>query len=200
MKACAVQLKSNDLTSSRPYRIALTSAVLLFLATLTVAILAILIGRARDENRQAEFGLTLTAVFNDQQQTDTVTTGTPTPAPVVELGRYPFALNTDPIYSAAETCDHQIVTGDVLDIAGNPIDEFQVKVWGDYSPLVFLRIGEVEPGWWGLRLDGMINRRLWMQLVYENRYLSAPVEIVLAGDNCEENRVEVDLKQIEPLE
>ena len=174
--------------------------MLLFLATLTVAILAILIGRAREEHRQAEFSLTLTAVSDNQQQTDVVGTGTATPAPVVELGRYPFALSIDPLYSAAETCDHQIVTGDVLDLVGNPMDAFQVKVWGDYTPLVFLRIGEVEPGWWGVRLDGMINRHVWVQLVYENRYLSAPVEIVLTGDNCEQNRVEVDLKQIEPLE
>ncbi len=196
-----MQLKSNDLTSSRPYRIALTSAVLLFLATLTVAILAILIARAREEDRQAEFSLTLTAVFNERDQTNPVGgTGTATPAPPVEAGRYPFVLDTDPVYSAAETCDHQIVTGSVLDQEGNPIDVFQVKVWGDYSPLVFLRIGEVEPGWWGVRLDGMVNRRVWVQLVYENRYLSAPVEIVLAGENCDQNRVEVDFKQIESLE
>lgn len=175
--------------------------MLLFLATLTVAILAILIARAREENRQAEFSLTLTAVFTERAQANAPGgTGTATPAPRVEAGRYPFALTTDPVYSAAETCDHQIVTGSVVDQEGDPIDAFQVKVWGDYSPLVFLRIGEVEPGWWGVRLDGMVNRRVWVQLVYENRYLSAPVEIVFAGEDCEQNRVEVDFKQIESLE
>jgi hypothetical protein len=195
-----VQRKNDDLTSNRTYRIALTSAILLFLATLTVAILAILIARAREENRKVEFSQTLTAVFNEAHPTETISIETATPAPPVTLGRYPFGVPSDPIYSAAEACDHQIVTGNVLDQNGDPMDEFQVKVWGDYSPLVFLRIGEVEPGWWGLRLDGMVNRRIWVQLVYENRYLSAPIEIVFAGENCDQNRAEVDFKQVEPWE
>jgi hypothetical protein len=195
-----VPQRSDDLTSNRIYRIALTSAVLLFLATLTMAVLAILIARAREEDRQAEFSSTLTAVFDNSQPTGTAKVGTATPAPPVTLGNFPFEMQGDPVYSAAETCDQQDVTGTVLDQNGDPKDEFQVKVWGDYSPLVFLRIGEVEPGWWGLRLDGMLNRRVWVQLVYESRYLSAPVEIVFAGDNCEQNRVEVDFRQIRLLE
>jgi hypothetical protein len=194
-KVCVVQPKSNDLTSNRTYQIVLTSAVLLFLATLTVAILAILIARAREENRQVEFGLTLTALFNDKHPTPTASTGTATPAPPVILGQYAYGLQSDPVYSPAETCDHQIVTGTVLDQSRRPMDAFQVKVWGDYSPLVFLRIGEVDPGWWGLRLNGMINRRLWVQLVDENRYLSAPVEVVFTGEDCERNRVEVDFRE-----
>jgi hypothetical protein len=197
-KVCVVQPKSNDLTSNRTYQIALTSAVLLFLATLTVAILAILIARAREEDRQVEFDLTLTALFNDRHSTPTAPFGTATPAPVVIAGQYAYGMPSGPVYSAAETCDHQIVTGTVLDQSRRPMDAYQVKVWGDYSPLVFLRIGEVEPGWWGLRLDGMINRRLWVQLVDENRYLSAPVEVVFSGDDCERNRVEVDFRENGP--
>jgi hypothetical protein len=195
-----VQQENEDLTFNRTYRIILTTAILLFLATLTVAILTILIARAREENHRVEFSQTLTAVFDEAYPSGPTTAETATPAPQVVLGQFPFGTASAPAYSAAETCDYQIVTGNVVNLYGDPVDALQVKVWGDYSPLVFLRIGEVEPGWWGLRLDSMINRRLWVQLINENRYLSAPVEIVFSAWNCNENRVEVDFKQIEPWE
>jgi hypothetical protein len=198
-----VQPQKHDITSSRPYQIALTVAVLLFLATLTAAILIILIANARRESRETQFDVTLTAVYSDVVQTENALLITPTPAPLPVYGQFPFVPDADgPVYSAAETCDQQILTGSVLDQQGDLTDAYRVDVWGDYLPRRVLSTGALaqqNEGRWTLPLTSTINRRLWVQLAAGDRYVSAPVEIVFGAENCDQNRVEIVFKQITPL-
>jgi len=188
--------------SSRPYKIALTVAVVLFFATLTVTILVILIGNAREESRETEFGLTLTAVLSEISTAEAI--ASTTPAPPLELGHFPFTPGAgSPHFAAAETCEQQIVAGRILDEEGSPSDVFQVLLWGDDVESQTLFTGELAAlpaGEWQLILSGMTNRRLWVQISAAGRYLSAPVEIVLDADDCERNRVEIVFEQTGPLE
>jgi hypothetical protein len=178
--------------------------MVLFLATLTAAVLLILLSNAREEDRELEFEITLSAVFDRLNQAGTAAAMTPTPAPPLVYGRYPFALRAgSPAYSAAETCDEYILAGSVFDQQGEPTDAFRIMVWGDYVGPQFALTGEVahQPkGRWTLPLDGMVNRRLWVQLLAAEHYVSAPVEIVLDADNCDQNQVELTFEQTAPLE
>ncbi len=191
-----------SLTSSRLYKIALTVAVVLFFATLTVTILVILISNARQEDRETEFGLTLTAVLSEMATAEAIASSTP--APPVELGQFPFAPNSSsPSHDAAETCDQQIVAGRILDQEGSPTDAYQVLVWGDDVEPQMIFTGELAglpAGEWQVVLTGMVNRRLWAQVSAAGRYLSAPVEIVLDTDDCARNRVDLSFEQTGPLE
>jgi hypothetical protein len=194
---------TQDVFSSRPYKIALTVAVILFLMLLTGSILILILVNSREENRQSEFAITLTAVLHEVQVTQTAAAFTPTPAPPVTPGAYPFALEGNPVYAAAPTCAGQTVGGEVLDLDGHPTDAFQVRVWGDYLAPQVLLTGEIErqpDGRWSLALDGMVNRRLWVQVTAGDRYLAAPVEIVLEGTRCDQNLVEMVFRQIGALE
>jgi len=194
---------AQDLFSSRPYKIALTVAVVLFLMMLTTSILLLILANSREEKSQSEFAITLTAVLRDIRSTQTAAAFTPTPAPPVTPGAYPFAPDGSPVYSAAPDCAGQTVAGDVLAPDGTPIDAFQVRAWGDYLDPHLVLTGEIErqpDGHWSLTLEGMVNRRLWVQVTAGDRYLSAPVEIVLDGENCAQNQVEITFRQIDDLE
>jgi hypothetical protein len=199
-----VQPETNDLYSSRPYKVAFTVAVLLFLATLTAAVLVIIIANARDEGRESELEITLTAVFERVSQTETALAATPTSAPPLVYGRFPFALRGGSlVYSPAETCDQQLLTGYVFDQQGDPTDTFRITVWGDYITPQFLATGaavQQGEGQWNLRLTDTANRRLWVQIMAAERYISAPVEVVFSAGDCEHNRVEIVFEQIAPLE
>jgi hypothetical protein len=193
-----------DVHSSRRYKIALAGAVLLFMATLTLTIVVALIASARQQDREAELEMTLTAAFAGLNQTEMARAVSPTPAPILTYGRFPFALRDgSPAYQAAENCDQQILGGSVLDQDGEPTDAFQALIWGDFFTTQVVSTGEVAQqakGEWRLELSGMVNRRLWAQLIAGGRYLSAPVEIVFGAGNCDQNRVDVTFSQVAPLE
>lgn len=185
--------------SSRPYQIGLTIAIILFLLTLTAGITIIIIANARDERREDEFTLTLTSVFADLNQTQTAST--PAAAPPVVLGEYAFTAA--PVYSEAETCDNQTVSGLVLDLNSEPIDRYTVLVWGDNTPSQSVLTGEIsgqENGRWSLPLSGMIHRRVWVQLLAEGRYFSAPIEVIFTEGDCTHNHAEIVFEQVTPLE
>lgn len=201
-KAPAVPSDNQDLYPNRPYKTAFTVAVLLFLATLTTATLVIIIANARDEN---QIELTLTSAFDRLSQTETALASTSTPAPRLVFGRFPFALGESDsmVYSAAETCEQQRLIGRIFDQQGEPTDAFRIAVWGDYLPLEFLTTGaavQQAKGQWLLRLNNITNRRLWVQVMAAERYVSAPVEIVFSAGDCEHNQVEIVFQQIAPLE
>lgn len=193
----------DDAFPSHRYRIALTIAIVLFLITLTAAILIIIIASAREADRESIFEITLTAAFNELHQMQTDVFDTPTPAPTLVYGQYPFGLAPDsPRYSAAPACTGQVLVGRVLDQDGNPVDGFDVQVWGDYTGPQTVQTGPLAgqgPGRWALILERVNNRRVWVQLTAAGRYLSAPVEIVFAGDDCTQDQVEVVFQQIAPL-
>jgi hypothetical protein len=196
--------RSDDVFSNQRYRVALTIAIILFLLTLTAAIVIIIIASAREADRENMFEVTLTAAFNELHATQTAAFDTPTPAPTLVYGQYPFALAPDsPHYSASPACVGQVVTGRVLDEGGNPVDGFQVQVWGDYAvPPQTLPTGQLagqDRGHWTLTLEGVVNRRVWVQLTAADRYFSGPLEIVFAGGDCTRNQVEVVFQQIAPL-
>jgi hypothetical protein len=205
-KAPDVNQSRTDLvaSASRPYRIALTGAALLFVALLTATILIILIANARQESLEEEVAITLTAAFASVSHTQTAVAITPTPAPLPVAGEYAFAALPDsPTYSAAATCDHQEIAGEARDASGQPLDGFGVRVWGDYLTPQWTLTGpaaQQPPGHWTLTLDGVVNRRVWAQLTLGERYLSAPVEIVFEAAGCDQNRADVIFAQIAPLE
>ena len=92
--------------------------------------------------------------------------------------------------------------GQVLNEEGEPEDRFSVMVWGDYTPQQTLATGEIAelaPGHWAVSLEGQVNRRLWVQVVAGDRYLSAPVEIVFEEANAERGAAEVIFRQVRPL-
>ena len=193
----------SSIYSSRSYKIALTVAVLLFLVTLTAAIVIIIITSAREHDREAEFEITLTAAAEKLHEAQTAVADTPTPAPELTYGNYPFALSGSPAYTAGGDCTHHILTGQVLDSEDNPIDGFEVRVWGDYLAPQTVLTGEIvqqERGRWTLVPEDTVNRRVWVQIAAADRYLSAPVELVLGADDCDHNQVEVVFKQVAALE
>jgi len=188
---------------NRTYKTALTVALLLFFVTLTAMIILAIITAEREDEREEAFDATLTAVVGAAQQTLAAHTTPPTPAPEVLPGQYPFAPDSAaPRYSAADTPAAQVVRGQVLDEAGQPVDLVQVAVWGDYTALQMLDTGEVaglERGRWSLALDGQLNRRVWVQLVTGGRYLSAPVEIVFEASSAGRSAAEIIFRQVQPL-
>jgi hypothetical protein len=199
-----VQPQTNDVYSSRPYKVAFTVSVLLFLATLTAAVLVIIIANARDEGHVSQLETTLTAVFDRVSQTETALAATPTPAPPLVFGRFPFALGGGRlVYTAAETCEQQVLDGYVYDQQDNPTDAFRIAVWGDYLSPQILSTGaavQQDDGQWMLQLNDPVNRRLWVQVMAAERYVSAPVEVVFSAGDCAQNRVQVLFVQIAPLE
>ena len=195
---------ANDVFSNQRYRVALTVAIILFLLTLTAAIVIIIIASAREADRENTFEVTLTAAFNELHATQTAAFDTPTLAPTLVYGQYPFGLASDsPHYSAAPVCAGQVLMGRVLDQEGNPADGFEVQVWGDYvDPPQTLQTGQLagqDQGRWTLTLEGVVNRRVWVQLTAADRYFSGPVEIVFADGDCTRNQVEVVFQQRAPL-
>jgi hypothetical protein len=198
-----VNRSGDDVFPSHRYRIALTIAIILFLITLTSAILIIIIASAREADRESIFEVTLTAAFNELHQMQTDVFDTPTPAPTLVYGQYPFGLASDsPRYSAAPACTGQVLVGRVLNQDGNPVDGFEVRVWGDYMGPQTVQTGPLASqgmGRWTLILERVINRRVWVQLTAADRYLSAPVEIVFAGGDCTQDQAEVVFQQTAPL-
>ncbi len=190
--------------SNRPYRIALTVAIVLFLLTLTAAVILLIITSGRDQTLEEQFRVTLTAAFAGVNQTQTALAVSPTPAPTVVYGQFPFAPAVDsPAYSATATCDQQVLAGQVVDDTGSPTDAFDVRAWGDFTPLQTVptgRVGGNPPGQWSLPLGGMLHRRVWVQLVAGDRHFSAPVEVVFDQTDCARNRAEVVFLQVAPLE
>ncbi len=185
---------------SRTYTVALTASVLLFLATLTVVVVVILIANAREDEREDEFELTLTGVYHAGLEARDIQT--PTAAPAVTSGAYAFAPAADPAYQAAPSCDRQMLVGQIVDQDGQPVDGFDVWVWGDYTAPQVAQTGPLAQrarGEWVVTLPGMVNRRVWVQVQGGERYLSAPVEVVFAGAGCDRNRADITFAQVAPL-
>ncbi len=181
--------------------VALSAALLMMFLLFTGVIVLIIVGRAGDKKKDEEFTVTLTSIYADVNATDAARIVTPTNAPPITPGAYIFALDADPAYSGTESCSAQIVTGQVLDSDGNPTDRYTVLIWGDFLPDTPITTGELSgeaEGKWTLVLNGMVNRRLWVQITAGNRYFSAPVEIVLDQTACDRNRVELTFRQIAP--
>jgi hypothetical protein len=189
---------------SRTYRLWLTAAILLVLIMLTAVIVIIIIANARQEDQELAFSVTLTEVWTDVNATQTAFAVTLTPAPTVLPGMYAFALAPDgPVYAAAEECDTQRLTGQVLGLDGEPVDGFTVYIWGDYFPLTRVLTGPAAgqvSGRWVLPLVPANNRRLWVQLGTTNRYVSPPVEVVFTAAECDRGQVEVMFLQNTPLD
>lgn len=193
---------AQDVFSSRPYKIALTIAVVLFLVVLTTSVLILILVSARDKSRRNEFEITLTAVVRSFQGTPRADI-TPTPAPELTYGSYPFVLGGSPVFSPATGCQGEHLSGQVLDQQGKPIDSLTVLVWGDYFETQSLSTGEIahqDQGRWKLDLQDRANRRLWVQIVGGSRYLSAPVEIVFDAARCDQGQVEIVFRQAGPLD
>ncbi|MBI5958622.1 MAG: hypothetical protein HY866_07805 [Chloroflexi bacterium] len=190
--------------TSRPYKIALTATLVLLFITVTAAILIIILNSARSETRETEFDLTLTDVNHTIAQMQTAAAVTPTPAPRLTYGIYPFELASgSPKYSAALACDGVYLLGQVVDQEGEPVNGFSVRVWGDYLTPQTALTGEIarqDRGRWALPLVGKVNRRLWAQMWIADRFLSAPVEIVYDAQDCTHNRVEINFRQVLPLD
>ncbi len=189
--------------TNRTYRNALAIALVLFFVTLTGAIILMIITSARDDKREDDFNATVTAVVSSAQQTLAAQATPPTPAPAILSGEYTFAPDLPvPRYSPSDLPTRQIVRGQVLNEDGEPEDRFSVMVWGDYTPQQTLATGEIAelaPGHWAVSLEGQVNRRLWVQVVAGDRYLSAPVEIVFEEANAERSAAEVIFRQVRPL-
>jgi hypothetical protein len=195
--------------SSR-YKRALAVAVLLFLATLTASILIAILSTSNRRSLQEDHEMTLTAVVHDLSQTLTAGIATPTTAPVPQVGVFPFALEAGgPTYHAAEPCDRHVLTGSITDQDGQPLNGIKVWIWADYGGILTdtLRSGyapawepAIGPGEFVLTIPDMINRRVWVQLVIDERFVSAPVEIVFEQDDCAHNQADVAFRQIETLE
>ncbi len=195
-----------ELMSNRTYKIAFTIAAVLLLLTLTGTVVLIIISSGREEDREAEFETTLTAVHDDLRLTETgvaVAVQTQDAAPPLTQGEYPFAAPDLTWSSAEDDCAGQMITGVVLGLIGDPTDAYQVVVWGDLVEPQFLLTGEPagqEPGQWAVTLSGITHRRVWVQLVAGGRYYAAPVELVFDADDCTRNQVEVVFTQVAPLE
>lgn len=189
---------------SERYRMWLTIAMLLSLATITLSAVVVIITNARERDREEDFDLTLTAVWRIAGNSTVAPAQTSTPAPVITPGVFPFAANEDsPTYSAAESCDTPVLTGQIIDASGSATDEYQVRIWGDFMRVRSVFTGDLaneSPGVWTLTLTDRLNRRLWVQVSDGDRTLSAPVEIVFNGADCERNRAEVLFVQVAPVE
>jgi len=164
--------------ASRPYKVALTVAIVLVVATLTVTVLLIIIGSARQEDFQA----TLTAVHTDFVELQN-TVG-------ANLAAFPLRLASEPRYSAAEDCMTQVVEGEIQPPPDVPADAYRVQVWGDGLAVQHVPLG--ADGRWRLELREVQGRHLWVQIVHQNGYYaSVPVPLELAGEGCTHNRVAI---------
>lgn len=174
--------------SSRPYRLMLAGTVLLFLGTLTAAVLIILLANAQEASQESDFAATLTALAPGMYFAQSDFAPSPEPGAALVSGQYPFAPGDDaPTFGPGDSCAEQVVTGSVLDSSGQPTDAFTVLAWGDYVAPRLLLTGEIaghEVGQWQLAVPGGINRRVWVQVTGAGRYLSAPVEIVFSAEDC----------------
>ena len=193
--------QSQDAPAPSPtYMIGFALAVVLFIVTITAGLVVVIIDSAREEERQAEFAATLTAVAAAEGSiggTPLPEAGPPTP------GQYLFAVPEGGLsYSAAPDCAQQIA-GQVRDPDGQPLDQLSVVVWGDYTPQRILPTGSLagqDPGQFELALDDVRNRRVWVQLLSGARYVSPPVEIVFSEAGRERSRAAVVFEQIAPLD
>ncbi|MBN1679512.1 MAG: hypothetical protein JW966_04420, partial [Anaerolineae bacterium] len=114
-----------DIFSNRRYRTVLTAAVMLFLAMLTMAILVGILVNSREEDREAEFDSTLTAVYAELPMLATMLAQTPS-----DFAAYSVMLAPgSPVYTAAEPCDQHILTGLMRDSDGTPTDALDVVIW-----------------------------------------------------------------------
>lgn len=188
---------------NRTYRRALAVALTMCFVTLTGAIILAIISSARESEREAQFNATVTAIVSAAEQTLVARETPPTTAPQIQPGVYPFEPDpSSPRYGRSELPTSQVVYGQVLDADGQPEDRFTVIVWGDYTPPQTVSVGEIaeqEAGHWALALEGRVNRRLWVQLSAGERYLSAPVEIVLSESNPARSAAEVIFRQVGTL-
>ena len=177
----------NTLETSRPYKIALTVAVVLVVATLTVTVLLIIIGSARQEDLQA----TLSAVQTDYTELQR-TIG-------ADMSGFPLQLAEEPRYSAAEDCATQIVEGEVQPPPDVPPDAYRVQVWGDGLDVQQTPVG--ADGRWRATLSDVRGRRVWVQIVHQNGYYaSAPVQLALAGESCTHNHATLRFAPRTPTE
>lgn len=192
-----------DAYPSRTYKMSLTVAGLLFLGTLTLAAIVILIANARNQSREEEHESTLTAVWSEVVATQTAIAVTPPPGPTVIAGQYAFAPVPDsPVYLGDSTCEEQILTGEVLDRDGVPSDAYRLLVWGDYLAPQTIPTGELagqRRGRWRLEFPLGVNRRVWVQVIGGDRFLSAPVEVIFDADACAQSAIEVTFQQIAPV-
>ncbi len=194
---------SDDIYTSRPYKIGLKVAVLLFLITLTAVIVILVIANARDERQEREFSSTLTAVWNDSAATQTAVadlTGSALSGPFA----LPFALVPGSLtLSAGETCASQTVSGQVLDRDGQPYPGLSVMIWGSaLAPILVETAGDdaEQPGTWAFTLDGTTSRHVWVQLVDGEQPVSPPVAVVFEAGDCERNHAALTLRQAGPTD
>jgi hypothetical protein len=171
----------------------MTIAITLFLATLTITILLAILASASRHDLKEDFQVTLTAVFAN--------------APLTYEGDYPFSGDSL-IYSAAESCDAHVLTGFVFDLAGNPLDNLIVQVWGDFmAGRQSVRPGNdpAMPGRWRAVLPGVMKRSAWVQLATDGegdtlRYLSPPVEVLFDEGDCVRTQAEIVFEQVAAVE
>lgn len=179
---------------SPAYRLALSGAALLFLAMLTIALLILLLDNARQDNQQAGFTATLTAIATDLSFEPVQPPETLGDTPLV-AGQFPFALHDGAVtYGAGSTCDVQEIGGQVTGEDGQPTDALALLVWGDYVAPRLVLTGEIAgypPGRWGTTLPGNVPRRVWAQVTGAGQMLSAPVEVVFNGGNCAQNAAQI---------
>lgn len=185
---------------SNRYKNALAVVFVLFLALLTSTILLIILSSSSRRNLEEEYELTLTAVMTDITQQKTAIAITPTPVPRPIAGHYPFQLHNESVtFTASGDCTQQVVSGHVLNTAGDPVDGLQVLIWGDYTPAQIGQTGRVAglpTGSWQVNLPGTINRRLWVQLTDGARFLSDPVEFIFERENCAQNQAAITFIEI----
>jgi len=190
-------------TPSQMYRLLLTGSILLFLATLTGVILVIILANAQERDQQRAFEVTLTAIAKNSFRGQVEFTTTPQRVLSITPGEFPFALREGSlVFSGDASCDEQTLVGQLVNDTGAPVDGFAVLVWGDYVAPSIRHTGEIAgqaTGAWALTVAGDINRRMWVQVVAEGRYLSEPVEILFDGDDCTRNRANLVLAQTAPL-
>lgn len=193
--------------ANRPYQVALMVAVLLFLVTLTISMMVLIISRDDQEDRQQAFDTTLTAVHAAMLQTQTALLDrvhTPEDVPPPVYREYPFVLASGaPRYTAADSCNQQVLAGTIRDLAGQPVDALNVSVWGDHIATQTVLTGELtgqDPGRWRVTLDNAASRRVFVQLNAAGRYVSAPVELIFDATDCAHNRASVDFEQVAPLQ
>ena len=195
--------QDEHLTTSRTYRLMLTGSVLLFLATLTAAVLVIILSNAEERDLQQNFEATLTAIAGRTFLGQIEFVGTPEVPPEVIAGEYPFTLRAEsPFFSGGTSCAEQTLTGQISDNDGTPTDAYSVLVWGDYvTPRVLLtgEIAQQPPGQWSLTVPGNINRRLWVQVMAAGRFFSEPFEVVFVADDCTRNQATLVVDQTGPL-
>ena len=190
--------------SSRAYRLMLGGTVLLFLGTLTAAVLIILLANAQEASQEADFAATLTALAPGMYFTQSDFAPSPEPGAALVSGQYPFTPGDDsPSFGPGDSCAEQVITGSVLDSSGQPTDAFSVLAWGDYVAPRLLVTGEIaghKAGQWQLAVAGGTNRRVWVQLTGMGRYLSAPVEIVFSAEDCDRTLATVVFEQHDALD